>query len=113
MMLRLTPQEPIMSKSISKQVRHDIEETLEDIGKALQKAGEALSDDAEAAVADAARVLREAATRLAEFTPPEARHVAQKAVSEVKEHPIATAAAALSAAAALIALLRMGRKTQA
>lgn len=105
--------ETVMTKSAIRQVRHDIEDTLEDIAKALHAVADELSDDAEAAVAQAAQSLREAAKALAAKTPPEARYVAEKAVKEAKEHPVATTAAALSAAAALIALLRMGRKKKA
>jgi ElaB/YqjD/DUF883 family membrane-anchored ribosome-binding protein len=105
--------ETAMTKPAIRQIRHDIEDTLEDIAKALHAVADELSDDAEAAVAQAAKSLREAAKALAAKTPPEARYVAEKALKEAKEHPVATTAAALSAAAALIALLRMGRKKKA
>ncbi|WP_293677231.1 hypothetical protein [uncultured Phenylobacterium sp.] len=99
-----------MSKSLTKTVQHDLEKTLHDVSKALRNAADDLSDDAEKAVAQAAQALRDAAQSLAEKTPPEARYLADKAVAEVKAHPIATAAAALSAAAALITLLGVGRR---
>lgn len=102
-----------MSKSLTRTVKHELEHGLEDIAKALHNAADDLSDDAEKAVAQAAKALREAAKALAEKTPPEARYIAEKAVQEAKAHPIATAAAALSAAAALITLLGVARKKPA
>lgn len=99
-----------MSRSLTTELRHDLEDTLEDVAKALRRAGESLSEDAETALAEATQALRDAAQRVAEKTPPEARYLAEKAVAEAKAHPIATAAAALSAAAALITLLGLGRR---
>ena len=88
-------------------------DTLEDVAKALRKAGESLSDDAGAALAQATLALRDAAQRVADKAPPEARYVAEEAVAEAKAHPIATAAAALSAAAALVTLLGLARRKPA
>lgn len=102
-----------MAKSLTKTVQHELEETYEDLAKVLGKATENLSDDAEKAVAQAAQALREAAQALADKTPPEAKHLAQKAVAEAKAHPIATAAAVLSAAAALVTIIGLGRKKHA
>jgi hypothetical protein len=102
-----------MSKSLTRKVKHELEDTLEDVAKTLRQAADGLSDDAEKAVAQAAQALRQAAHALAEKTPPEAKYLAQKAVQEAKGHPIATAAAALSAAAALITVLGVARKKPA
>jgi len=102
-----------MSKSLTRKVKNDLEDIHEDVAKALRHAADSLSDDAEQAVAQAAQALRQAAEALAEKAPPEARYLAQKAADEVKAHPIATAAAALSAAAALITFLGIGRKKPA
>jgi hypothetical protein len=44
---------------------------------------------------------------------PQARQVAATAVKEAKEHPIATTVAALTAAAALIKILGVGRRRKA
>lgn len=102
-----------MSKSLTRKVKHELEDTLEDVAKTLRQAADGLSDDAEKAVAQAAQALRLAAEALADKAPPEVKYVAQKAVAEAKAHPIATAAAALSAAAALITMLSVTRKKSA
>lgn len=99
-----------MPKTLTKAVQDDLERALQDVARTLHNAADDLSDDAERAVAEAARALREAAQKLADKAPPEARFIAEKASAEAKAHPIATAAAALSAAAALIALLGVGRR---
>ena len=54
--------------------------------------------------------LRRAAAVLSEKTPPAVKDMARKAADEVKQHPIASTAAALTAAAALISLLASARK---
>lgn len=102
-----------MTKSLARKVKHDLEDTLEDVAKTLRQAADGLSDDAEKAVAQATQALRQAAQALAEKAPPEARHLADKAVAEAKAHPIATAAAVLSATAALVTVLGLGRKKSA
>jgi len=102
-----------MSKSLARTVKHEVQDAVEDVAKTLRDAADNLSDDAEDAVAHAARVLRQAAQDLAERTPTEARRIAGKATLEAKAHPIATAAAVLSAAAALITLLGVARRNSA
>lgn len=99
-----------MSKLLAKHVKYEVEDTLEDIAKTLRRAADNLGDDAEKAVAEATKALRKAAETLAERAPPEARALAQKAVDEAKAHPIATAAAVLSATAALVSLVHLGRR---
>ncbi|MDP3748105.1 MAG: hypothetical protein Q8Q88_13765 [Phenylobacterium sp.] len=99
-----------MSKSLTRKVKHELEDTLEDVAKTLRQAADGLSDDAEKAVAQAAHALRLAAEALADKASPEVKYVAQKAMAEARAHPIATAAAALSAAAALISVLSVTRK---
>jgi len=102
-----------MSKSVTRKIKHELEDTLEDVAKTLRQAADGLTDDAEKAIIQATQALRQAAEALAEKTPPEAKYLAQKALQEAKAHPIATAAAALSAAAALITVLGLGRKKPA
>lgn len=102
-----------MSRSLTRKVKHELEDTLEDVAQTLRQAADGLSDDAEKAVAQATQALRQAAEALADRTPPEAKHLAHKALEEAKAHPIATAAAALSAAAALVTVLGLGRKKSA
>jgi ElaB/YqjD/DUF883 family membrane-anchored ribosome-binding protein len=102
-----------MSKSLTKRLQHDLDETLEDVAKTLRQCADGLSDDAEKAVEQATQALRQAAQALADSTPPEVKHLATKAMDEAKAHPIATSAAVLSAAAALITLIGLGRKKPA
>lgn len=99
-----------MSKSLTRKVKHDLEDTLADVAKTLRLAADDLSGDAEKAVAQAAQALRQATRALADRAPPGARHLARKAVHEAKARPIATAAVALSAAAAVITVLGVRRK---
>ena len=102
-----------MSKSLTKKVKHELEDVLDDVAKTLRRAADSLGDDAEEAVTQATQALRQAAEALAERTPPEAKYLAQKAVAEAKAHPIATAAAVLSATAALVTVIGLGRKKAA
>ena len=99
-----------MANSLTRDLKHEIEDTFEDVAKALHKAADGLADDAETAVAQAADALRRAAAMLTDKTPPDVKDLARKAVAEVKQHPIASAAAALTAAAALISLLASARR---
>lgn len=99
-----------MPKSLTREIKHDVQDRLEDVASTLLTAADNLSEDAEDAVAKAAKVLREAAADLAKRAPAAAKSLARQAADEAKAHPVATAAAALSAAAALIALLGVARK---
>jgi len=99
-----------MSKSLTKQAKHEIEETFDDVAKTLRKAADALGDDPEKAIGEATQALRQAAEALAEKAAPEIKAIAKKAVNEAKAHPIATAAAVLSATAALLTVIGLGRK---
>jgi ElaB/YqjD/DUF883 family membrane-anchored ribosome-binding protein len=101
-----------MTKSLTRKVKHELEDTLEDVAKALRQAADGLGEDAEKAIAQATQALRQAAQALADKASPEVKYVVEKAVAEAKAHPVATAAAALSAAAALITIVGvMRRKT--
>ena len=99
-----------MSKSLTKTIKRELEDTLDDVAKVLRQAADGVGDDTEKAVGQATKALRQAAQALADKTPPEAKDLAKKVMDEAKAHPIATAAAVLSAAAALITLLSLGRK---
>jgi len=57
--------------------------------------------------------VREASSALVANVPPMAKDLANKAVREVKDHPLAAATAALTAAAALIGLLSRARSKKA
>ena len=102
-----------MSKSLTRKVKHEIEDTFEDVADTLRQAAEELGDDAEKAIAHATQALRQATQALADKTPPEAKYLAQKAMDEAKAHPIATAAAALSATAALLTVIGLARRKHA
>lgn len=99
-----------MSKSLTKKVKHELDETMDDVAKTLRQCADNLSDDAEKAIEQATQALRQAAHALAENTPPEAKDMARKVVEEAKAHPIATSAAVLSAAAALVTVLGVSRR---
>jgi ElaB/YqjD/DUF883 family membrane-anchored ribosome-binding protein len=100
-----------MSKSLTATVKHDVEDILDEVAKVLRQAADGLSDNAEDAVAKATKALHQAAQALVDKAPPEAKDLAKKVMNETKAHPIATTAAVLSAAAALITLLTLGQKT--
>ncbi len=91
-------------------IQHEAEALMGDVAHNLREAADRLSDDAESAIAQAAAALRRATDALAEKAPDTARSVAKRAVEEVKEHPLASAAAVLTAAAALIGLLSAARE---
>jgi cell division septum initiation protein DivIVA len=99
-----------MSKSLTRKVKHELDETLEDVAKTLRQCADGMSDDAEKAVEQASQALRQAAQGLADKTPPEMKDLAKKVVDEAKAHPIATSAAVLSAAAALVTIVGLGRR---
>lgn len=88
---------------------HEVEAHIADVAHELRETADRLSDDAEAAVAQAAEALRHAADALTAKVPKAARSLAKQAAEEVKEHPLASAAAALTAASALIGLLSAAR----
>jgi ElaB/YqjD/DUF883 family membrane-anchored ribosome-binding protein len=98
-----------MAITLNPKRKAEIEDSIEDVAKALREAADGLGEDAEAAIAQAAEAVRKAADALAARAKPQAKELAAKAVQEVKEHPIASAAAALTAAAALISLLATAR----
>jgi ElaB/YqjD/DUF883 family membrane-anchored ribosome-binding protein len=91
---------PSMPKSF-RDVRYNLEDSLEDIAKSLRTAAEGLSGDASEAVSKAA----EEATRAAKSVREYAAGVSRKAAHRVQEHPIVSLAAAITAAAALVALI--------
>lgn len=98
-----------MTITLNPKRKAEIEDGIEDVAKALREAADGLSKDAETAVAQAAEAVRKAADALSAKAKPQAKELATKAVQEVKDHPIASAAAALTAAAALISILAAAR----
>jgi ElaB/YqjD/DUF883 family membrane-anchored ribosome-binding protein len=81
---------------------------LDDVAKSLHKAAkdaEGLSMEASEALTKAAADVTHAAQALHKQAAASARNVVQKAAHEMQEHPIATLAAAITAAAALVRLI--------
>src|SRR6478735_5038439 len=71
--VRSSSKGPDMSKSITKKIRHDVEDTFEDVAHTLRKSADTLTGDADQAVAVAAAALRAAADKVAEITPEPAK----------------------------------------
>ena len=81
---------------------------LDDVARSLCKAAkdaEALSKDVSESLTRAAADVTLAAEALRKHAEATARNVVQKAAHEMKEHPIATLATAITAAAALLRLI--------
>lgn len=100
-----------MSKSPVADVRHDVEHTLEDVARLLRAAAESVSGDAETAVSKAAAEVTRAAQSVRAHGAARAKNVAERAAHELKEHPIASLAAAISAAAALLGIIASTRRS--
>jgi ElaB/YqjD/DUF883 family membrane-anchored ribosome-binding protein len=89
---------------------HDrLHDTLDHLRTAAASAG----DDAEEAVQKATSSVVHAAQELLDHSKARAGRLAKDAAREVREHPIATAAAVTAAAAAVIGIIasQQGRKT--
>ena len=101
-----------MPNSLNNQIQHNIEVALDDVARSLQKAAkdaEGLSGDASEALSKAAADVTRAAESLRKHAAAAARNIAQKAAHEVQEHPIASLAAAITAAAALVGVIAAKR----
>lgn len=86
---------------------HHLGPALDDVARSLQKAAkdaEGLSKEASEALTKAAAELAHAAQALRANAAATTRNVVQKAAHEMQQHPIATLAAAITAAAALVRL---------
>jgi ElaB/YqjD/DUF883 family membrane-anchored ribosome-binding protein len=97
-----------MPTSPRNQVQHNIEIALDEVARSMQKAAkdaEGLSQDASEALSKAAAEVTRAADSLRKHAATTARSTIQKAVHEVQEHPIASLAAAITAAAALVSVI--------
>jgi ElaB/YqjD/DUF883 family membrane-anchored ribosome-binding protein len=95
---------PSMPKSF-RDVRHNLEDTLDDIAKSLRTAAEALSGDAGEAVSKAAEEATRAAESVRKYAADMARDVRRKAAHQIEEHPIASLAAVIATAATLAVIL--------
>lgn len=94
-----------MSKSPAADVRQDVEAALEDVARLLRRAAESVSEDSETAVSNAVKEVSRAAESVRRHATDMAKDVADKAVQEVKDHPIAALTAAITAAAALVGVI--------
>lgn len=97
-----------MPKPINNQVQHTVEAALDEVAQSLHriaKDAEGLSTEASDALSKAAADVKRAAEALRTHAAAAARSVVQKAAHEVQEHPIASLAAAITAAAALVSVI--------
>jgi ElaB/YqjD/DUF883 family membrane-anchored ribosome-binding protein len=101
-----------MTNSLNHQIQHNVVAALDEVARSLEKAAkdaEGLSKDASEALSKAVADVTSAAESLRKHAAATARNVVQKAVQEVKEHPIASLAAAITAAAALVRIIAAAR----
>jgi ElaB/YqjD/DUF883 family membrane-anchored ribosome-binding protein len=94
-----------MKSGTYKQIPHEVEAALEDVAHSLQAiAKDALGRSTEVSdsLSKAAEEVTRAAAVLRKHAATTAGNVVQKAAHEVQEHPIASLAAAITAAAALV-----------
>jgi ElaB/YqjD/DUF883 family membrane-anchored ribosome-binding protein len=101
-----------MPSSLNNQVQHNVEAALDDVARSLLKAAkgaEGLSSDASEALSKAAADVARAAESLRKHAAATAKNAVQKAAHELQEHPIATLAAAITAAAALVGVIAAKR----
>jgi hypothetical protein len=92
----------------NQQPQHHIAAALCDVAASLQKAAqdaEGLSRVASEALRRASADVARAAESLQKHAAATAKSVLQKAVHEVQEHPVASLAAAITAASALVSVL--------
>ena len=95
-------------------IQKNVEAALDDVARSLHtiaKDAEGLSKEASEALSKAAADVTHAAEALRKHAAAAARNVIQKAAHEAQEHPIASLAAAITAAAALVSVIaRKGHK---
>lgn len=84
-----------------KDVRHDLEGTLDDVARSLRTAAESLSGDAGEAASKTAADAMHAAELVRKY----AAATAKKAAHQVHEHPIMSLAVVITAAAAMVGLI--------
>jgi ElaB/YqjD/DUF883 family membrane-anchored ribosome-binding protein len=97
-----------MSDSLASKIQHNVEDTLDHVASSLRKAAEGaeeLSGGSREVLSKAAADLTHAAESLRKHAVTAAKNVARKAADGVQEHPIASLAAAIAAAAALVGII--------
>jgi ElaB/YqjD/DUF883 family membrane-anchored ribosome-binding protein len=102
-----------MSNSLADKIQHNVEDALDEVARSLRKAAEGaegLSGEANEALSKAAADVKRAAESLRKQAVAAARDVARKATHEVQQHPVASLAAAITAAAALVSVIAATRK---
>ena len=90
-----------------------VEDRLEDIAGSLNEAAKHLSDEAADAVTAAAEAVTKAAQTVRGRAESRVKTAARKAAEEVHEHPVASLAAAITAAAALIGVIAAAKARSA
>lgn len=101
-----------MSKFKSNEIAQDVEDTLDGVARSLREASERtqdLSEEASEALSDAAKDVVRVAERLRKQAVHATKDVALQATQEIKQHPIASLAAALTAVAALVGVIAASR----
>lgn len=102
-----------MSKSITKTVASNVDEALEDVMHELKRAARDVGGDLEDSIAKASEALNRAAHALADEARDRSASLVQATTEEAKRHPVATAAAIATAAAALVGLVVAARRDKA
>jgi ElaB/YqjD/DUF883 family membrane-anchored ribosome-binding protein len=99
-----------MTKSPAKAVVHEVDDAVDEVLHQLKIAGERIGREGEDALSQAAARLSQAAHALAVEARDQSRRLSKDAVRQVKDHPMASAAIAASAAALIgLALARRAK----
>jgi len=104
-----------MSKFNTDEIAQNVEDTLDAVARSLREAShrtQDLSEEASEALSDAAADVVRVAEKLRKQAVHATRDVARQATHEVKEHPIASLAAALTAVAALVGVIAASRNSK-
>ena len=101
-----------MSKPITKTVANNVDEALEDVMHELKRAARDVGGDIEDSIAKASDALNRAAHALADEARDRSVTLVQATADEAKRHPVATAAAIATAAAALVGLVVAARRAK-
>ncbi len=99
-----------MSESVATTVAHKLDNALDEVKRELKHATEAMGGNAEETFSRASEALNRAAHALAVEAQTRGKQVAKAVSGEVKQHPVATAAAIATAAAALVGLVVAARR---
>ena len=104
-----------MSKFNTDEIAQNVEDTLDAVARSLREASDRthdLSEEASEALSNAAEDVVRVAEKLRKQAVDATRDVARQATHEIKEHPIASLAAALTAVAALVGMIAASRNSK-